>query len=77
MLARALHTPPEPRVQRQFGLMLLPVHLLLHIGPTLVGGDSLRHAVAANPLGQEALADEWEFATESRMALSTFSWYGE
>jgi hypothetical protein len=85
--------------------MLFPVHFLLRIGPTLVDSNSLRHAVAANPLGKETLggvvvpsdgrqefncpasliarpiqlfpqlADEWEFATESRIALSAFSWY--
>jgi hypothetical protein len=55
MVAEAVHTPPEPRVQQQFGLMLLPVHFVLRIGPTLVDGNSLRHALAANPLGQEAL----------------------
>jgi hypothetical protein len=55
MLAKALHTPSEPKVQQQFGLMLLPVHLLLCIGHIPVGGNSLRRAVAANPFGQEAL----------------------
>jgi hypothetical protein len=105
MLAEAADTPPEPRVQQPCGLMLLPVHILLRIGLALVDSNSLRHAVAANPLGQEALggmvvpsdgqqevncpasliarpiqlfpqlADEWEFATESRIALSAFSWY--
>jgi hypothetical protein len=55
MLAEAVDIPPEPSIQQPCGLMLLPVHCLLRIGLALVDGNSLRHAVAANPLGQEAL----------------------